>query len=423
MKMPRTATAVAGGGTIRKWRSRPALSPASLPSYHTGMLSIGPVRIGVPFVQAALSGYSDLPMRRIARLHGAVYTLNEVVLDQTLLTRGKKQRLITRVTPDDHPVGGQLMGARAEEFARAADLMVEAGYDVIDINFGCPVRKVLGRCRGGFLLSQPEIALDIVRAVYDAVGGRRPVTVKMRRGMDDSPESERNFWTILDGAFEIGIAGVTVHGRTVQQRYVGKSHWPFLARVKRYAGDRVVLGSGDLFTAEDCLRMMAETGVDGVTIARGCIGNPWIFRDCIALFNQLHQSEARAEAAAEPKAQARDSNAPQGGREVGFPALPPPPDVPEQGAVIRRHFEWSVEVHGARLASRLMRKFGIKYSELHPYGREVRDAFIRVRNEADWLRVLDTWYAPTKAWPPGVRKTGPGDLIAAGASVDADACQ
>jgi len=356
------------------------------------MLRIGPVEIGVPFAQAALSGYSDLPMRRVARLHGAVYALNEVVLDQTVLTRGRKQRLITRVAPDDHPVGGQLMGARAEEFARAADLMVEAGYDVIDINFACPVRKVLGRCRGGFLLSQPKVALEIVRAVYEAVGGRRPVTLKMRRGIDDSPEGERNFWTILDGAFETGIAGVTVHGRTVRQRYVGRSHWPFLARVKRHAGRRVVLGSGDLFTAEDCLRMMEETGVDGVTIARGCIGNPWIFRDCIALLN-------------EPEAKVS------------------PPSVAEQGRTIRRHFEWSVEVHGPRLAGRIMRKFGIKYSELHPFGREVRDAFIRAKDESDWLRALDDWYHPDRDWPPGVCKSGPGDLIAAGATLGEDACE
>jgi tRNA-dihydrouridine synthase B len=349
----------------------------------SGMLSIGPVEIGVPFVQAALSGYSDLPMRRVARMHGAVYALNEVVLDQTVLTHGKKQRLITRVAADDHPVGGQLMGARADEFARAAGLMVEAGYDVIDINFACPVRKVLGRCRGGFLLSQPREALEIVRAVYEAVAGRRPVTVKMRRGMDDSPESDRRFWEILDGSFEIGVAGVTVHGRTVAQRYVGSSCWPFLERVKRRAGQKVVLGSGDLFAPGDCLRMMRETGVDGVAIARGCIGNPWIFHECNELL---------------------------AGRE-----LPPPPGVPEQGRTIRRHFEWSEETHGPRLAGRIMRKFGIKYSELHPEGLKVRDAFIRVKDRDDWLSVLDEWYDPSKTWPPGVRKTGPGDLIAAGA--------
>jgi tRNA-dihydrouridine synthase B len=336
-----------------------------------------------PVAQAALSGYSDLPMRRVARLHGAVYALNEVVLDTLVLTPGRKQRAIAHVPPDDHPVGGQLMGARPETFGLAADALVEAGYDVVDINFGCPVRKVLGRCRGGFLLSQPETALSIIRRVLDAVAGRRPVTVKMRRGMDDSPESERHFFTILDGAFELGVAAVTVHGRTVRQRYEGPSRWSFLERVKRHVGDRLVLGSGDLFTAEDCLRMMQQTGVDGVTIARGCIGNPWIFNECRALLE-------------------------------GRP-LPPPPGVTEQGRTIARHYTWAVETYGPQRASRIMRKFGIKYGELHPCPLEVRNAFIRVKSAGDWEAVLAEWYDSERAWPPGRRKVGPGDLIAAGA--------
>src|SRR6185295_5840937 len=116
-------------------------------------------------------------------------------------------------------------------------------YDLIDLNFGCPVRKVLGRCRGGFLLSEPENALAIVKAVIGSVAGRRPVTLKMRRGFDDSAESERNFFSILEGSFELGVAAVTVHGRTVKQRYVGPSSWGFLARVKRLAGSRTILGS------------------------------------------------------------------------------------------------------------------------------------------------------------------------------------
>ncbi len=358
------------------------------------MLRIGSVDIGFPVVQAALSGYSDLPMRRVARMHGAVYTLNEVVLDQIVITPGKKQREITSVAPDDHPVGGQLMGANPDTFAQAADAMVEAGYDVIDINFGCPVRKVLGRCRGGFLLSQPETALAIVRSVHETVGGRRPVTVKMRRGLDDSDDSERKFFTILDGAFAIGIDAVTVHGRTVQQRYVGPSRWEFLSRVKRHVGDRVVLGSGDLFTAEDCIRMMYETGVDGVTVARGCIGNPWIFGECRVLLGN-------------PQSEIRNSQS----------ALPPPPTVAEQGRTIAQHYQWAVEVYGEAVASKIMRKFGIKYSELHPHGLSVRDAFIRVKNSGDWEGVLAEWYAPLRAWPPGVRKTGPGNLIAAGAEL------
>jgi nifR3 family TIM-barrel protein len=347
------------------------------------MLTLGPFRFEPPFVQAALSGYSDLPMRRIARRYGAPYALNEVVLDKIVITPGKKQKEILSVTPDDHPVGGQLMGANPDDFAPAAAAMGAAGYDVIDINFGCPVRKVLGRCRGGFLLSQPEIALQIVRRVIDAVGHRRPVTVKMRRGLDDSTESERNFFTILDGVFELGVAAVTVHGRTVEQRYVGPSRWEFLARVKRHVGDRTVFGSGDLFSAAACVDMIRQTGVDGVTIARGCIGNPWIFQEAAALWF---------------------------GQE-----LPPPPTIAQQRAAIAAHFAESVAVHGGELGYRIMRKFGIKYSEHHPHAHQVRNAFIAVKTAADYQRVLDEWYDPQIDWPPVERRAGHGDLVAAGA--------
>ena len=362
------------------------------------MLNIGPIQLDVPFVQAALSGYSDLPMRLLARRYGAPYALNEVMLDRLVLEPGKRRKAILDVHVHDHPVGGQLMGADPEVFAPAAAAMAEAGYDVIDINFGCPVKKVLGRCRGGFLLSQPADALDIIRRVHDAVGKTHPVTVKMRRGMDDSPQSERDFFTILDGAFEIGVAAVTVHGRTVKQRYVGPSRWEFLARVKRHVGDAIILGSGDLFSADACVRMINETGVDGVTIARGAIGNPWIFEECRALWS-------------------------------GRP-LPPPPTIERQRRAIAMHFEEIVGVYGESLGTRIMRKFGIKYAEHHPLARPtaepdsptikpalpVRDAFLAVKTVADLHAVLDEWYDPSRSWPPVPRRTGHGDLVAAGAS-------
>jgi nifR3 family TIM-barrel protein len=275
------------------------------------------------------------------------------------------------------------MGANPDDFAPAAAAMSAAGYDVIDINFGCPVRKVLGRCRGGFLLSQPAIALDIVRRVLDAVDGRRPVTIKMRRGLDDSAESARNFYIILDGAFELGVAAITVHGRTVEQRYVGASRWEFLANVKRHVGERTILGSGDLFSAQACVDMLRQTGVDGVTIARGCIGNPWIFREAAALWSGA--------------------------------ALPEPPSIAAQREAISAHFAESVAVHGEELGYRIMRKFGIKYSEHHPRARQVRDAFIAVQTAADYQRVLDEWYDPDADWPPVQRRAGHGDLVAAGA--------
>ncbi|MBL9123092.1 MAG: tRNA-dihydrouridine synthase family protein, partial [Planctomycetaceae bacterium] len=246
-------------------------------------LRLGPVEIGFPIVQAALSGYSDRAMRLVSRRLGASYALCEVLIDRFILEARRRAARRFAICDEDHPAGGQLMGAIPSEFGEAAAKLATVGYDVIDINFGCPVKKVLGRARGGFLLSDPATALEIVARVREAVPAQIPVTVKMRRGLDDTPESRDKFFTIFDGAFDRGVAAITVHGRTVQQRYIGPSRWEFLREVKRHAGDRVVLGSGDLFTAQACLDMLRETGVDGVTVARGAIGNPWIFAQARAL--------------------------------------------------------------------------------------------------------------------------------------------
>jgi len=214
-------------------------------------LSIGSVFIGFPVVQAALSGYSDGPMRIVARRLGASYTLAEVMIDRFVLEtkdRGKTRHHFT-VTDEEHPVGGQLMGSDPLQFGPAAKRLVAAGFDVIDINFGCPVKSAAGSCRGGYLLGRPETALEIVDRVRQSVPEPIPVTLKMRRGLDDSTESRERFFTILDGAFARGVAAVTVHGRTVEQKYVGPSNWDFLRDVKRHAGTKAILGSGDLFTA------------------------------------------------------------------------------------------------------------------------------------------------------------------------------
>src|SRR4051812_46415245 len=160
---------------------------ASLPAALRKPLRLGNVEVGFPVVQAALSGYSDWAMRVIARRMGAPYTLCEVLLDQFVNTadRSKRNQRRLRVTDEEHPVGGQLMGANPDAFGPAARRLVAAGFDVIDINFGCPVKKVLGRCRGGYLLGQVDTALEIVSKVRTAVPQHIPVTVKMRRGLDD----------------------------------------------------------------------------------------------------------------------------------------------------------------------------------------------------------------------------------------------
>jgi nifR3 family TIM-barrel protein len=326
-------------------------------------LTIGPLTLDFPVVQAALSGYSDLPMRLIARRLGAPYTLCEVMLDKFIveLKPRRRNRHFLLVADEERPTGGQLMGAEPEQFAPAALKLVEHGFDVIDVNFGCPVKKVLGRCRGGYHLSQPEVALEILRRVRDAVPAEIPVTLKMRRGIDDSAESRDKFFTIFDGAFALGVAAITLHGRTVQQRYDGPSRWEFLREVKQHAGARVVLGSGDLFTAQACLDMIQFTGVDGVTVARGAIGNPWIF------------AHARALAA-------------------GLP-LPAPPTLHEQRDVIREHYRLAEELYGPDRCLPDMRKFAIKYAQLHPQHEQVRADFCTVRQPGAWQNVLDRWYS------------------------------
>ena len=253
------------------------------------------------------------------------------------------------------------MGAEPEQFGPAAVRLSDAGFDVIDINFGCPVKKVLGRCRGGFHLSQPDVAIEIIQRVRDATPAEKPVTVKMRRGVDDTAESREKFFTIFDRAFELGVAAITVHGRTVSQKYIGPSRWEFLRELKQHAGERTVLGSGDLFNAQACLDMIRYTGVDGVTVARGAIGNPWVFQQVAAL------------AAGEP--------------------LPDPPSLHAQRDVIAEHYRLAEELYGAERCMPSMRKFAIKYSQLHPRYLEVRTDFVRVKEPGEWRNVLERWYA------------------------------
>lgn len=339
------------------------------------MLQIGQFKLDLPVIQAALSGYSDWPMRAVARRMGAPYTICEVMIDSFVnsLKDRERTRHFLMVTDEDHPAGAQLMGADPDEFPSAARRLVDAGFDVIDINFGCPVKKVLGQCRGGFHLGQPDIAVEIIQRVRASVSAKVPVTLKMRRGVDDTVESRDNFFRVLEGAFSAGLAAVTIHGRTVQQRYVGPSSWDFLRDVKNQFPDQTILGSGDLFTAEDCQRMILETGVDGVTAARGSIGNPWIYSQCRALL-------------------------------AGDP-LPPAPTVWEQREVIETHFRFAEQVYSQKRTARQLRKFGMRYADWHPESAAVKSAFISVSDADSFKNVLGEWYTVDSH---GVYPTHPG---------------
>lgn len=326
------------------------------------MVRIGKLTFDAPFFQAGLAGYSDAAMRLVARRHGAPYAITEAMLDMFLINGGKGLEA-ARLDDQDHPIAGQLMGSHPTEIAQGAKILADMGYDVIDVNLACPVKKIKKKCRGGHLMQVPQEAIDILDAVRQIVPSEIPTTVKLRRGSDDSQEAADHFHTIFQGVIRLGYAAATVHGRTVEQKYVGPSHWPFLKElVDRYKGQISIFGSGDIWEANDIFRMINETGVEAVSVARGCIGNPWIF------------TQARAILAGDVDAGSR------------------PPTLLQQREVLLEHFELSVAQHGQDLAGRLMRKFGIKFSRHHPQGEEVAKGFISVHNLEDWRNVLDTFY-------------------------------
>ncbi|MCP3906116.1 MAG: tRNA-dihydrouridine synthase family protein [Planctomycetes bacterium] len=334
-----------------------------------------------PFFQAGLAGYSDAPMRLVARRHDCPFCVTEALLDRILVSGGKGR---TREDPnllaevcgtgdpaenraaglEDHPIAGQIMGTVPEEMAAGAAILADFGYDVIDVNLACPVKKIRRRNRGGHFLAHPDEAMAVLHAVRGAVPAHVPTSVKMRRAWDDTPEMARRFERIFDAAYDAGYAWATVHCRTVEQRYQGPGQWSFLTDLVRRHPDRLIFGSGDIWTAADIFAMLDITGVKAVSVARGCIGNPWIFR------------------------QARDLMA-------GRPALAPTLD--EQRQVLLDHFMLAVELHGERHASRLMRKFGIKFSTHHPDPDRVKDEFVRCRTIEEWRSVIDRHYQPASA--------------------------
>ena len=331
-------------------------------------LKIGKLTIGLPLLQAPLSGYSDLPMRRLAREFGASFTVCEVFLDQFVLNVSKKNksRFYLAVDKEDKPTGAQLMGSSSEELVLAALKLLEYGFDLIDLNFACPVKKVVGRSRGGYLLSNPLHAIEIARRVREAIIPEIPVTVKLRKGFDDTVESRKKFFELLSGLLDVGIDAITVHGRTVLQRYQGNADWDFLRDVKEFVSVKKnrpevsVIGCGDLFSAETVIERMRESNVDGVALARGIIGNPWLFTQTRAVMEER--------------------------------PVPAPPTLQEQKDTIIKHFQAVLHLYGESKAPTIMRKFGIAYSRLHPDSENVRIAFVLCKTPEQWFDVLNKYY-------------------------------
>jgi len=337
------------------------------------MVQISKLQLDAPFFQAGLAGYSDAAMRLVARRHGCPYAVTEAMLDLFLVNGGKGLQA-AQLVEQDHPIAGQLMGSQPDSMAQAAKILVGLGYDVIDVNLACPVKKIRKKRRGGHLLQDPDQAIDILHAVRQAVPDHVPCTVKLRRGTDDSAQAAQRFDRVFQAVIQAGYASATVHGRTVEQKYNGPSRWSFLRDLVSQYGDTPgfsIFGSGDIWEATDIFRMIQETGVQAVSVARGCIGNPWIFTQARALMRQDHHAGQRA------------------------------PTVSEQREVLLMHFQLSVSLHGEKAAGMMMRKFGIKFSRHHPKPDAVAKAFIAVNGLEDWQGVLDQFYPIAEA--AGVR--------------------
>lgn len=317
------------------------------------------MEIGFPVVLAPLAGYSDLAFRRLCRRMGAEYCTTEMMLDRCVSIRGRQQVTLVATDEGDHPVAGQLVGNDPATMARGAGELCEKGFDVIDLNFACPVNKALRRRRGGYMMQQPAEVVEIVRAVVK-VGKQhgRPVTLKVRKQFTGD-DGEKAFWRLAEGAYQAGAAAITIHARSVEQKYAGPADWDFLRRVKERFADWPVIGSGDVSSPAAALNMLRETHVDGVAVARGALGNPWFFRQTRALLS---------------------------GREPARPSLP------EQRDVMREHFAGAVALYGPKKAPGIMRKWGVRYARMHPSPKQVRLAFVAVKSSEDWQAVLDRYY-------------------------------
>jgi len=237
-------------------------------------MKIGPYRLQSDAVLAPMAGVSDLGFRTLARRYGAGLTYTEMVSVCGLMHRNKQTEVLTLVAPCETPAAIQLFGSDPDIFFRAAGHEAVAKFDIIDINMGCPVPKVVSRGEGSALMKDARQAQDIVRATIEGAKGK-PVTVKMRLGWDSviAPEFARQMQ-------EAGAAAVTVHGRTRKQLYTGRADWNAIRQVVE-AVDVPVIANGDVKTAEDYRAIKATTGADGVMIARGAVGHTSLFAEIL----------------------------------------------------------------------------------------------------------------------------------------------
>ncbi|WP_455266813.1 tRNA dihydrouridine synthase DusB [Phascolarctobacterium sp.] len=318
-------------------------------------MQIGEIKLAAPLALAPMAGITDLPFRLICRRLGCGMTVSEMVSAKGLLYKNVKTTEMLRIDDGERPTAIQLFGSVPEELAEAARMVEASGADMIDFNMGCPVPKIVNNGEGSALMKQPQLAHDILAAMVKAV--KIPVTVKFRAGWDDS---SRNAVEIARAVEAAGVSAVAVHGRTRQQFYEGKADWGIIAEVKQ-AVKVPVFGNGDIFTVEDGLRMLAETGVDGLMIGRGADGNPWIFRELAAVL----RGEER----------------------------PAAPSLQERLAQAAEHLDMLIDYKGEHISVKEMRRHISAYLKGLPHAAEFRGRFHKVDTREQFMELLAEYAA------------------------------
>lgn len=234
---------------------------------------IGDVQIENPFVLAPMAGVTDLPFRKLCKEQGAGLICMEMVSAKAISFHNKNTEALMEIDPGENPVSMQLFGSEPELMARVAAEIEERPFDILDINMGCPVPKVVNNGEGSALLKNPELIVKIVKSVSSAI--KKPLTVKVRIGFENEPV---DIVEIAKRVEDAGAAAIAVHGRTRQQYYSGTADWDTIRRVKE-AVSIPVIGNGDVDSPEKAEALIKETGCDGVMVGRATRGNPWIFRE------------------------------------------------------------------------------------------------------------------------------------------------